>query len=157
MADAKDLATIIGVVIAVAALAKGILEYTRNAVQARVERFAKLRQEFFDDPRIAKITELLETDDPKLADVSARDKWRFLGFFEQVALLLRAHLTTDQLAYYMFGYYATLCDRSRWFWGSAFPKDEAYWLLFLDFVRRMKVVEDSKRADPSKFVAKIRV
>ena len=82
---------------------------------------------------------------------------RFLGFFEQVALLLRANLITDQLAYYMFGYYATRCDRSRWFWGSALPKDEAYWLLFLDFICRMKVVEDSKRADPSKFVAKIDV
>ena len=55
----------------------------------------------------------LETDDPKLAEAIPRDKWQFLCFFEEVALLLRAELITNELAYYMFGYYSTLCDRSQ--------------------------------------------
>jgi len=164
--DAKYLATIIGVVAAVATLAKGLWEYSRRTVLRRVEYFAKIRQEFLKDAAFAKLTELLETEraaqergeqkDPGLADISARDKWRYLYFFEEVALLLRARLIRAELACYMFGYYALLCDRSQWFWSPSFPKDEAYWPLFFDFVKRMAVVERSKRLNRRAFAARIR-
>ncbi|HEV2706776.1 MAG TPA: hypothetical protein VGV59_12685 [Pyrinomonadaceae bacterium] len=155
LSDARDIATIIGVIIAVMTLIKGFLEYRRNAFLARVEHFANLKREFKEDAAIARITELLETDAPQLAEVPAHDKWQFLCFFEEVALLLRAKLITSELAYYMFGYYATRCDRSQWFWNS-FPKDEKYWLLFFDFVARMKLVESSKNRDHDAFVRRIR-
>ena len=166
LTDAKDLATIIGVAVAVTTLAKGLWEYSRNSVLRRVEHFAKIKDEFLTDVAFAKLTELLETeraaqergeqDDPGLADFPARDKWRYLYFFEEVALLLRERLLRDELACYMFGYYALLCDRSHWFWSYSFPKDEAYWPLFFDFVKRMKPVEHSKRLNRTAFVARIR-
>jgi hypothetical protein len=156
LSEAKDVATIVGVIIAVMTLLKGYMEYRRNAVLGRVRHFSSLKQEFKENPTIAKITELLETDDPQLAEIPPRDKWRFLCFFEEVTILLRAKLITDELVYYMFGYYATRCDRSRWFWNKSFPKDETYWLLFFDFVGRMKSVESSKKHDRNAFVEKIR-
>jgi hypothetical protein len=156
LSAAKDVATIVGVVIAVIALLKGYIEYRRNACLASIQHFSNLKQEFKEDPTITKITELLEKDDPQLADVSSRDKWRFLCFFEEINILLRAKLITDVLAYYMFGYYATLCEKNQYFWNDSFPKDKAYWLLFFDFVARMKPMEDSKEHDRSAFVANIR-
>lgn len=166
LAEAKDLATIIGVVAAVATLAKGLWEYSRNTVLRRVEYFAKMKKEFFTDPSFAKLTELLETersaqergerDDPGFGEISAIDKWRYLCFFEEVALLLRAQLIRDELACYMFGYYALLCDRSHSFWSPSFPRDETYWPLFFDFVKQMEAVEHSKRLNRSAFAARIR-
>jgi hypothetical protein len=156
LSEAKDIATIVGVVIATVALAKGYMEYRRNACLGRIQHFADLKQEFKENPIIAKIAELLEIDDPQLAEIPPRDKWQFLCFFEEVTILLRARLITDVLAYYMFGYYATRCERSRYFWNSSFPKDEAYWLLFFYFVARMKSVECSKSKDPRTFVERIR-
>lgn len=156
LSDAKDVATIVGVIIAVAALLKGYIEYRRNACLGRIQHFANLKQEFKENATIARITELLETDDPQLAEVSPRDKWQFLCFFEEITILLRAKLITDVLAYYMFGYYAIRCDRSLHFWNNSFPKNKEYWLLFFDFVARMEPVETSKVPDLSAFVAKIR-
>ena len=118
--------------------------------------FAKIKEQFLRDAAFARLTELLETDDPGLSEVPARDKWRYLYFLEEVALLLKARLIHDRVACYMFGYYALLCDRSQTFWSSSFPKDEAYWLLFFDFVKRMREVERSKRSNPKAFVARMR-
>ncbi len=155
LSEAKDIATIAGVVIGVITLLIGYWQYRRNACLSRIQHFYSLKQEFKESASIAKITELLETDDPQLAEVLPRDKWRFLCFFEEINILLRARLITDVLAYYMFGYYATRCDTSQYFWNNSFPKDEAYWLLFFDFVARMKSVESSKEHDRSAFLAKI--
>lgn len=156
LSQVKDIATIVGVIIAVMTLLKGYLEYRRNAVLGRVQHFASLKQEFKENSTIAKITELLETDDPQLAEVPAREKWAFLCFFEEVTILLRAKLISDELVYYMFGYYATRCDQSQWFWNDRFPKDKTYWLLFFDFVGQMNVVESLKSQNRSAFVEKIR-
>jgi hypothetical protein len=155
LSDTKDVATIIGVTIAVVTLLKGFLEYRRNLLLGRVEHFSDLKKEFKEDVAITRIRELLEADDPQLAEVSPQDKWQFLCFFEEAALLLRAKLITSELAYYMFGYYAARCDRSQWFWKN-FPKDEKYWLLFFDFVARMKSVESFKEQDHRAFAEKIR-
>ena len=153
--DARDIAAIVGVSIGVMTLLKGYLEYRRNAVLGRVQHFANLKHEFKENATIAKITELLDTADPKLAEVPSREKWHFLCFFEEVTVLLRAKLISDELVYYMFGYYATRCDRSQWFWNEAFPRDEAYWLLFFDFVSRMHKVESLKEWNRKAFVEKI--
>ena len=149
-------ATIIGVAAAVATFAGALLEYSRSAVLQRIEYFARIKEQFLRDAAFAELTELLETDDPRLAEVSVRDKFRYLYFFEEVALLLKARLIHDKVACYMFGYYALLCDRSQSFWSSSFPKDEAYWLLFFDFVNRMREVERLKNANPRAFVARMR-
>ncbi|HKO96513.1 MAG TPA: hypothetical protein VJU86_05965 [Pyrinomonadaceae bacterium] len=156
LTEVRDAATIVGVIIGVMTLLKGYMEYRRNAVLGRVQHFATLKQEFKENVTLAKITELLEADDPKLAEIPPREKWRFLCFFEEVTVLLRAKLISDELVYYMFGYYATRCDRSQWFWNEAFPKDEAYWLLFFDFVARMQNVESLKKENRKAFVERIR-
>jgi hypothetical protein len=156
LSEAKDVATIVGVMVAVIALVKGYMEYRRNACLARIQHFSDLKREFKEDPTITKITELLENDDPQLAEVSRWEKWRFLCFFEEINILLRAKLITDVLAYYMFGYYATLCDKNQYFWNDSFPKKKEYWLLYFDFVARMEPVEASKEHDRSAFVANIR-
>jgi len=81
LSEARDAATIIGVIIGVMTLLKGYLEYRRNAVLGRVQHFSTLKQEF---------------------------------------------------------------------------KENAYWLLFFDFVARMRKVESSKEQNRSAFVEKIR-
>jgi hypothetical protein len=155
LTEYKDVATIVGVAVALVTLLKVLVEYTRSSVLRRVEYVAKIKDQFLRDATFAKITELLETDDRALKKVDPRDKWRYLYFFEEVALLLRARLIHDKVACYMFGYYAVQCDRSRWFWCS-FPKKKEFWLLFFDFVERMKTIEEFKRSNPRVFLKKLR-
>ena len=43
MIDAKDIATVIGAIIALATLVKGVLEYSRQGAQNRVGSFIAMR------------------------------------------------------------------------------------------------------------------
>ena len=93
--------------------------------------FARIKEQFLETRLSPNLRSGSSLYDPGSAEVCVSDKVRYLYFFEEVALLLKARLIHDKVACYMFGYYALLCDRSRSFWSSSFPKDEAYWLLFL--------------------------
>lgn len=153
----KDLATVVGVIVAIMTLIKGLVEYMQGTRLRRIDYFAKMKDRFLADEEFATITELLERHDPRVRELPPRAKWRYLAFFEEVALLLRAGLIRDELACYMFGYYALLCDRSDSFWSGSFEKDRAYWPLFFAFVEKMKVVERLKDEDRPVFVERLRI
>jgi len=152
---AKDTATILGAVIAVFALLKGLFEYRRGAFLRRAEHFSKMKQSFLSDGATLRIAQLLETDDRALEKISARDKQAFLCFFEEVALLLRRKLIRPELAYYMFGYYAVRCNGSKCFWTTSFPKTG--WSLFLHFASQMEALESAMAKDPTAFARKVRL
>lgn len=142
LTDAKDLATIIGVVVALVTLIKGVVEYAHQGAQKRAERFTSMRIRFKEDTSFKEICDLLETDDPRLAQVPFKDKRDFLGFFEEVALMLNSKLIRPAVAHYMFGYYAIRCAESDNFWSDV-NRDTPYWALFNDFVARMKMAEQA--------------
>ena len=141
LTDAKDIATILGVVAALVTLVKGVIEYVHQGAQKRVERFTAMRQRFKDDPAFKEMCDLLETDDPRLAEIPFKDKRDLLGFFEEVALMLNSKLIQPAVAHYMFGYYALRCAESKNFWSDV-NRASPYWALFNDFVARMKKVEE---------------
>jgi hypothetical protein len=80
----------LGVAIALVTLVKGFIEFTAQGAQKRVEQFASMRKRFKDDTGFKEICDLLETDHPKLREVPFKDKRDFLGFFEEIALMLNS-------------------------------------------------------------------
>ena len=96
--DVKDFATIAGVAAALGTLIRALIEYRRSVVLRRIEHFTQLRDEFLKDIALARITELLERNDSSLSEVTPREKWRYLYFFEQVALLVRVRFLREELA-----------------------------------------------------------
>src|SRR5258708_5691044 len=115
LTDAKDLATIVVGVIALITLAKGVVEYIRQGAQKRAEMYIDFEKRFLENEKFREICHLLETDDVKLKEVPFGDKLHFLGFFEQVALLLNSNLIRVDVAHYMFGYYAVQAEKSKHF------------------------------------------
>lgn len=176
LTDGADLAAIIGVAVAIATLSYSLFVYGRRTLLDRVKHFASLKKEFLTDEALFRITELLEEErrrseltakdatsipsqdkwQEEWQKVKSQDKWHYIYFFEQVALLLRARLIRKELAYYMFGYYAVLCAHSRFFWSSDFPREEQYWLVFVNFVQEMQDVMKSRRENPIAFVKGVR-
>jgi hypothetical protein len=139
-AEIKDLATIVGVIIALFAFIKGVLEYAKQGAQKRAEQFLEMRNRFKKNESFRDICALLEHDDPKLQDIEFKEKRDFLGFFEELALVVNSGLIRREIAHYMFGYYAIKCWRSENFWINAKSKinrDSIYWALFKDFVDKM--------------------
>ena len=92
----KDIAIIIGAIIALFSFANGILEYIRQGAQKRVEQFVALRRRLKENPAFYEICSLLVYDDILLRDVPAQDKRDFLGLIEEVALLSNSGLIRER-------------------------------------------------------------
>jgi hypothetical protein len=149
LADAKDLATIVGVGVAAFTFVKAMLEYRQQGVQKRAQSYFDLERKFLEDKELREICVLLDTDDIKLSEVSSELKLQFLGFYEQVALMLNSKLIEPEVAHYMFGYHAVRCIDSANFWKGE-DKESPYWALFRHFAQRMKEFENGFRFDNSK-------
>ena len=147
--DAKDLATIVGVGVAVFTFIKAMLEYTQQGVQKRAQLYFDLERKFLDDKELREIFVLLDTDDIKLSETPNELKLKFLGFYEQVALMLNSKLIEPEVAHYMFGYYAVRCIDSVNFWKGE-DKESPYWALFRYFSQHMKKFEVGFCFDNSK-------
>jgi hypothetical protein len=115
LTDAKDLATIVVTIIALFTLVKGVIEYIHQGTQKRAEMYIDFEKRFLENGRFRDICHLLETDDVELAEIPFGDKLHFLGFFEQIALLLNSKLIRADVAHYMFGYYAIQAEKSQHF------------------------------------------
>jgi hypothetical protein len=150
LSDYKDIATVAGVVIALAALIKGVYEYVKQGAQKRAEQFVEMRKRFKESDSFRELAALIEENDSKLAAVPFKDKRDYLGFFEEIALMVNSGLIRIEVAHYMFGYYAIRCWENDYFWSDV-NRDSQYWVLFKDFVRRMKEIEDSFAYDEQKF------
>ena len=136
----KDIAAIIAAVVAIASLAKAVLEYVAQGAQKRAEFFFGLERRFWDNPQFKEICDGLEHERTELTDIPFKDKLQFLNFYEAIALALNSKLISVDVAHYMFGYYATRCLDSKRFWEGV-DFESPYWGLFKDFAHRMKSVE----------------
>jgi hypothetical protein len=116
LSDWKDVATIIGAAIALGTLMKTLIEYTKQGAQKRAEQFEKLRVRFKDDQMFKQICDLLEDDGEDLEKMPFRDKRDFLGFFEELALMVNSGLMNKAVAHYMFGYTAVRLNSNRISW-----------------------------------------
>lgn len=136
----KDIATIIGGLIAVAALIKGVIEYSRQITIKRAEYFLNMRRQLKENQILKELCDLIEMNDSKLLTIPLRDKLHLTGFFEEIALMMNSGLIRKDVAHYMFGYYALRCWESYPFW-QGLNRDAVYWALLRDFVEQMKEIE----------------
>jgi hypothetical protein len=150
LSDYKDIAAIGGVVIALLALIKGVYEYVKQGSQKRAEQFLDMRKRLKENDTFRELAALIEMNDPELLKVPFKDKLYYVGFFEEIALMLNSGLIRVQVAHYMFGYYAIRCWDNEYFW-SDMNRNTQYWTAFKDFVDRMKAIEASFKYDRRKF------
>lgn len=139
--ELKDTLTLVvsscAVVLALGTLLKGFIEFRKSTITKRLELFLSMRSRLREDRTFIEICELLETDDLKLREIPLVQKDRFTGFFEELAIMRNSGLMTDELALYMFGYYAIRCSNSVNYW-YGLNKKQALWSLFFDFAADME-------------------
>jgi hypothetical protein len=149
--DAPALSAIIGALafaVAVGTFVKGVLEYRKQNALKRFEKFVELEQLFYSD-EIYNICMLLERDNTQLATIDVKEKQKFLGFYEQIAIMHNSKLLRSNIAHYMYGYYAVRCLDSQNFWTEPadterkgyMDKDSPYWRVFRTFASEMRKME----------------
>jgi hypothetical protein len=84
--------------------------------QKRAEQYFELSKSFSENERFQKICILLEENDQKLETLPVHEKQEFIGFYENIALLMNTGLLRKAVAHYMFAYYAIRCWDSKYFW-----------------------------------------
>jgi hypothetical protein len=97
-----------------------------------------MRKRFSENLEFAKLTMLIETNNPAVADHPFQQKRAYLSFFEEVAFLVNSGLLKESVAHYMFGYNVIRCWESEDFWTRGAVRQSAYWSAFRDLAERMK-------------------
>ncbi len=133
----KDLSIIVAGVITLIAFMTGVVQYIRQGQQTRAAQFVEMRRRFLEDPSFREILNHLALDDPHLREISIQERRNFVGFMEEVALMVNSGILRPQVAHYMFGYYVLLVDSSTHFW-EGLDKTSEYWAVFRAFAETMK-------------------
>lgn len=141
--------TLLAAAVALGTAIFGVYEYRRQGKQKRAEHFLHLRERFKKDVRFKEIILLLEKDDPKIREIPKEHKRDYLGFFEEIALMVNSRLIQPTVAQYMFGFYAIICRDSEHFWLDFEAKHE-YWRVFHSFCDKMKAQEEAFSYDTFK-------
>jgi hypothetical protein len=138
-----DLIQNLGIAATAVGLVMGYFEYLRQGRQRRAEKYFELVREFskFDE-----ILDLLRTDSPALKKLKPHQRERFLGFYEDLALLINSNLIQEHLAFYTFGYWLDRAWASKNFWQDPKNKEDSYWFLLRQMHFRMRAKEGKFRA-----------
>ena len=138
----KIITIVITAIAAIFTMIKGYLEYELMNKAKKFELYIKYRKKLKEDEIFKNIIKCLvetsKTEDIK--DISLMDKFLFIGFYEDIAILMKNKLITPEIAHYMFGYYAIKCWYNDNFWHDI-NKDSYYWHVFKDFVEKMEKIE----------------
>jgi hypothetical protein len=132
--DAPALSAVIAALalaIATGTFVKGVIEYRNQNALRRFEKFLELETLFKGDD-IYRICMLLEHDSEDLRKIDVKERQKFLGFYELVAIMHNSKILKSEIAHYMFGYYAIRCLDSVNFW-TEINKQSGYWALFVAF------------------------
>lgn len=147
----KIIGTIIGSAIALVTVTKGVLEYGRQGALRRAEYFRELRTRFKDREEFERLRSILsEGDEDALAEIPFSEKKEFLSFLEEVALAVNSKLLNEDVAHYMFGYYAAKIHESKNFWKSV-SKNHWSWKISVEFCERMASKDTKINYDTYKF------
>lgn len=128
----------------------GVLEYRRQGRQRRTEQFFAFGRRVESDEIFVKLRDLLDAEaaeEPgataELEGQPAKDKYHFMGAYEELAVLVNSGLVRLEIAHYMHGYPAILCKRSQGFWtGKNAPvRTDPHWHVFGEFADRMETLE----------------
>ena len=142
MDEVKNFAIILGSLVGLLTLIKAVYEYTKQSAQKRAEEFFKIDRIFVENKEFMKLIQLLDDDSEELIDFDIKVKTNFLRFYENVALMINSGLIRKHVAHYMFSYYSLNCWDSDKFWES-FDREDAYWALFVQFVKDMKAIDNN--------------
>ncbi|NLL27853.1 MAG: hypothetical protein GX259_03580 [Bacteroidales bacterium] len=143
-------------VVAIFTLIKGYSEYKLTTKQRRIELYEIYRRKLKEDETIRSVVDALENDNGNIVEISRIDKYMFLGFYEDIALLMNTGLIKPEIAHYMFGYYAMRCWENESFWNDI-NRNSHYWRVFREFVEKMKDLENSKKTIPSNKKIKFKI
>ncbi len=149
--EVKDAVSILGLLGSFLAAGIAISNFIKAEKQKRAEHFFKLRDKYNADDAFIAIRRIIDGAEGT-APIDIDDLRKFLGFYEEIAIMVNSKLIREELAFYMFGYYAVRCREMDVF-KNYIAEDADYWAVFMEFADRMENHQKNiKQLDRSKVV-----
>ncbi|MGA8699420.1 MAG: hypothetical protein WB689_37455 [Xanthobacteraceae bacterium] len=100
----------------------------------RFEKFQDMQRRFREDKSIARVLRFLYPDQypDQQANVSKADKFVFMGFYEEIAIMINSGLISPDLAYWTIG-----LDAANFYEIEPAFRDDRTWTLFNSFARKV--------------------
>jgi NDP-sugar pyrophosphorylase family protein len=143
-------------IVAIITLIKGYLEYKLTSTQKRSEFYERLGTKLETDETLKLIIHYLETNDTEIRNLARFERYKFLRFYEDIALIMNSDLIKPEIAHYMFSYYAVKCFDSDDFWHDI-ERNSIYWRVFNEFVEKMKKMENQNLTIPQNEKIKFKI
>ena len=138
----KVIALLLTSTLAVIAFTKGVLEYTRKNTLDRALVYLELRKRFKETNSFAEIISYLDSNDDKLSKISISDKLKFLGFFDDIAIMVNSGLLNKYIATQAFGFYIQKTWNNKHMWWETNKRDSEYRILLRNLNNMCKEVEE---------------
>jgi hypothetical protein len=149
--NAAGITAIVGMIALIVTVFRALYEYSKQNRLARFEKYENLSKGWSEDKDIQEMIVLLDNDpEGKLVNIPSSKKEAFVGFYEEIALMLESGILKQQIAYYMFGYHTIRCYESKDFWTKDMDLEGPYWTLFRRFAKQMKKIDDDVHAGREK-------
>lgn len=133
-----------------------LVNYKLMLKQKKVELYEGYRQKMKENLDFQKITSMLENDEDGLREIPIICRYQFLGFYEDISILIKNKLMNPYVAHYMFAYFALRCGESKNFWFEI-NRESIYWKEFNDFVDEMNAIEKSREISQKKYGEKLKI
>ncbi len=146
LGDIKDVSIVIAGVIAVVTFISGMLQFRGLTRQQRAAHFIEMRRRFLETEEFRTILERMSSDPESLSHFPIQAKRNFVGFLEEIALLVNSKFIRREVAHYMFGYYVLKTDECAPLW-EGLEKDSQYWQLFNGFATQMRAMAQKAKFD----------
>ena len=136
----KSIALIGGAISIIIAL----FSYRQQIKQKQMDLFLTIWNNYVSNLKFQIIFDYLDNQESKseFDKLSYHDKLEFLGFNEQIALMVEHGYINEQIAFDFFGYYAILCFDSVGF--KIFGFENLPWHRYKKFVDKMKKIQEQK-------------
>ena len=107
-----------------------------------------MRRRFKENEKFENISFLIETNNAAIRKISFSDKRAYLGFLEEIALLMNSKIIRKEVVHYMFGLYVIKCWKIEDFWdceeeGLRINKESPYWALLRNLYEQVDCIEKS--------------
>lgn len=145
----KNLSIILAGVVGLVTFFTGVAEFGRQGRYRKAEAFVQMRRRFLENHEFRRILDFAAVDDPLLSKVSIQDRRNLIGFLEEIALMVNSGMIHRSVAYYMFGYYFRVVDRSAHLW-DGLDRGSRYWSVFRNFAAEVADADGEAPLPPSR-------
>jgi hypothetical protein len=153
----------LSLVVAVGTLVKAVMEFKRQNALKRFEKYQEMNNVYTHDATLTAFRDALRAGGETLAKYEVIEKYRFMAFYEDIAMMCQSGLMRIEVAAYLFGYDARKAANTDEFAANLENiREDPNWTLFWCFCDRLntyaaRLDRKRKKLDPTGRNRKLRV